>query len=160
MPDLRSIHTGKFRVMSRAIFSNKNKIFVIRGRSSTKEERFFVLPGGTVEFGETSKRTLVREMREEFSTKLKNIKYLGSIENLFSWKGKEHHEIAFIYSASFASRSFYKRSLIAGIEDTGEKIVGEWRKISEFKNGKETLVPVGILSLLGGKSSKEKHYPK
>lgn len=157
MAKLDTIRNNQFRVMVRAIFSKGNTILATEGKSSTKDARFFILPGGTIEFGETSKDALIREMHEELHARLKNVKYMGVMEHLFSFKGEKHHEIAFIYSAQFSDSSFYKKSIIGGIEDTGKKFKCAWMPISDFKKGKYLLVPRGMLKLLEGKNAKEKH---
>ena len=88
---------------------------------------------------------------------MKNIKYVGVIENIFSYKGVKCHEFAFIYSAQFSDRSFYNKSTIDGIEDTGERFKCTWMQINDFKKRKYLIVPVGILKLLNGKNAREKH---
>ena len=156
MAKLGTIRSKRFRVMARVIFLNRHAILATEGKSSTKDSRFFILPGGTVEFGETSKGALIREMYEELHAKLRNVKYLGVMEHLFSFKGGKHHEIAFIYSAQFSDKSFYRKSMIEGVEDTGKKFKCSWIPMTDFKNEKH-LVPAGILKLLKGKNAKEKH---
>lgn len=157
MAKLDTIRSKQFRVMVRGIFSKGHAILATEGKSSTKDSRFFILPGGTVEFGETSKDALIREMYEELHAKLRNVKYLGVMEHLFSFKRGKYHEIAFIYSAQFSDKSFYKKSVIEGVEDTGRKFRCTWMPMSDFKNGKYLLVPAGMLKLLNGKNAKEKH---
>jgi ADP-ribose pyrophosphatase YjhB (NUDIX family) len=154
---LDTMRGKKFRVSARVIFSKGDKILATEAKSSTKDSRFFIVPGGTMEFGESSKTTLTREIDEELHAKMKNIKYIGVIESLFKYKGERCHEFLFIYSAQFSDSSFYKKSVIKGMEDTGKKFTCTWMKISDFEKGKYLLVPVGILKLLKGKNAKEKH---
>src|SRR5271154_5536777 len=110
-----------FRATARVVIYKGNKILSMEGVSSRKNDRFFVLPGGTIEFGEDSKTTLIREIKEELGAKLRDIRYMGVIENIFLWRGKKHHEFVFIYSAKFTEGSMYYKSSIEGQEDTGHK---------------------------------------
>lgn len=66
-----------------------NKVLVIAGHDYHKQEDFCRLIGGGIEFGETSAQALKREIKEEINAEIKNIKYAGLIENIFSYEGKK-----------------------------------------------------------------------
>ena len=63
---------------------------------------FYRPPGGGIEFGEHSRDTVVRELREEFDLVVDRdeLTLLGVAENAFQFRGEPHHEICFIYEAS------------------------------------------------------------
>jgi ADP-ribose pyrophosphatase YjhB (NUDIX family) len=62
---------------------------------------FYRPPGGGIEFGEHSRETVVRELREEFGLAIDrdDLTLLGVAENAFEFRGDAHHEICFIYEA-------------------------------------------------------------
>jgi ADP-ribose pyrophosphatase YjhB (NUDIX family) len=62
---------------------------------------FYRPPGGGIEFGEHSRDTAVRELREEFDLSIErdDLTLLGVAENAFEFRGDAHHEICFIYEA-------------------------------------------------------------
>ena len=53
-----------------------------------KNQEFFRLPGGGIEFGETAEQTLQREFAEEFGVEIKVGRRLGVAENIFVTEGK------------------------------------------------------------------------
>ncbi len=61
------------------------------------------LPGGHIEFGETGREALVREVKEELGVSSTTGKFLGVVENSFLQHGKPHAEINLVYELKFAS---------------------------------------------------------
>ena len=55
------------------------------------------LPGGHIEFGETGRQALVREVKEELGLDAQTGKFLGVVENTFTQHGKPHAEINLVY---------------------------------------------------------------
>ena len=55
------------------------------------------LPGGHIEFGETGRQALAREMKEEMNVDATVGPLLGVVENSFIQHGKPHAEINLVY---------------------------------------------------------------
>ncbi len=54
--------------------------------------------GGSVEFGETHRDALVREVDEELLARVHDLTFLATAENIFRIDGVLGHEIVFLYS--------------------------------------------------------------
>ena len=62
-----------------------------------KGGRTSYLPGGHIEFGETGREALVREIREELGVESRAGRFLGVVENAFLQQGERHCEINLVY---------------------------------------------------------------
>lgn len=62
------------------------------------------LPGGHIEFGETGREALVREMLEETGLGVSIGRFLGVVENSFTQHGKPHSEINLVYEMALNDR--------------------------------------------------------
>ena len=82
------------------------------------------LPGGHIEFGETGRQALVREVKEELGLDAQTGKFLGVVENAFTQHGKPHAEINLVYELILPSDAE-----IAAREDW---IAFEWRDRSDL----------------------------
>ena len=82
------------------------------------------LPGGHIEFGETGRQALVREVKEELGLDAQTGKFLGVVENAFTQHGKPHAEINLVYELILPPNAE-----IAAREDW---IAFEWRDRSDL----------------------------
>ena len=70
-----------------------------------KDRSYSYLPGGHIEFGETGREALVREMKEETGLDATAGELLGVVESSFVQKGERHCEINLIYEMKIESKS-------------------------------------------------------
>lgn len=137
---------GKIRILALGIIKNGDRVFISQGYDPLKQETFYRALGGGVEFGETSYQALQREFREEIQADLTNIKYLGCLENLFTFNGKPGHEIWQIYQCDFVDPKFYQIEKMAVNEEWEETAI--WVKIEKLKSGELKLVPAQFIDYL------------
>ncbi|MBM7663604.1 8-oxo-dGTP pyrophosphatase MutT (NUDIX family) [Solibacillus kalamii] len=139
---------GIIRPLVICIFRNDESILVAEGYDPVKDEYYYRPIGGGIEYGEKSAEALIREVREEIEADIINLKYLGTVENIFTFSGEVGHEIVQVYDAAFVDTSFYTEELCEGKEDDGKIFKIMRIPISKFQNGELRLVPEGLLDLI------------
>ena len=97
------------------------RLLLCRARGSATS----YLPGGHIEFGETGREALVREIREEMGVEAAAGRFLGVVENSFLQHGKPHSEINLVYELRFAAPPVEPKSAEDWIEF-------EWRDLSDL----------------------------
>ncbi|QQZ09905.1 NUDIX hydrolase [Heyndrickxia vini] len=139
---------GIIRPLVICIFHNKGSILVAKGMDPKSGGIYYRPIGGGIEYGERSVDALVREVKEEISAEINRIRYLGTVENIFTFNGELGHEIVQVYDVAFVDQSFYSISKFTGIEDNGVEFEIMWKSIEDFQRGKFRLVPEELLDLI------------
>ena len=142
----------RIRPLAICVFRSHDRILVMEGYDSVKKEYFYRPLGGRIEFGEPSAETICRELMEEINVEVdrQSLKYLGTLENIFTFNGKPGHEIVLIYDGSLKEPGLYHQAMIVGKDVDGKEFRAIWKDISEFGEGKSILYPTGLLEMLLG----------
>ena len=85
---------NNFEICARAIIQNNGKILVCY----EKGKGYYFTPGGHIEFGESAKQALSRELKEELNISIKKYSFIGAVENVFIQNGKHHHELDLVFN--------------------------------------------------------------
>ena len=138
---------GRIRILALGLVQDGERIFISEGYDSVKQQTFYRALGGGVDFGETSRDALQREFQEEIQAELTNIRYLGCLENLYTFNGKPGHEILQVYQCDFADPRFYQVEELIFTEGKRKK-KALWVEINRFKLGELLIVPQQFLDYL------------
>jgi ADP-ribose pyrophosphatase YjhB (NUDIX family) len=140
----------QIRALAICVFSHDGRILVNFSRDPVRELSFCRPLGGGIEFGETGADAIVREIREEIGAEVENVRYLGTLENIFTYLGEPGHEIVLVYDAKLPDQSLYQSAFVSGVESDGQPFTASWRKLDSF--GVELpLFPEGLVELLRSK---------
>jgi len=106
--------------IARGVCVRDGKILLCRAKGG----KTTYLPGGHIEFGETGRAALVREVKEELGLDAETGAFLGVVENRFLQHGKPHAEINLVYELRLPAAA-----PIAAQEDW---IAFEWRATDDL----------------------------
>ncbi|MDZ3956443.1 NUDIX hydrolase [Bacillus thuringiensis] len=111
------------------------------------DETFYRPFGGSIELGEQSAHTVIREFREELHTEVEITNYLGCLENVFHLDGDIGHEIIQLYSLRLLDTSLYEMKIL-NIQDEETVAYAKWIPITAFIQKEKILYPDGVLKYI------------
>ena len=91
---LKEYELAGIETIARGVCVVDGRLLVCRAKGGSTS----YLPGGHIEFGETGREALVREMMEETGAAVSTGRFLGVVENKFMQHGKPHAEINLVYT--------------------------------------------------------------
>ena len=87
--------------IARGVCVRDGKILLCRAKGGSST----YLPGGHIEFGETGRQALRREILEEIGAEASVGRFIGVVENAFTQHGKPHAEINLVYEFDMDAES-------------------------------------------------------
>lgn len=99
----------------------------------TGDDPYYALIGGRVEFNDDTANSLIREIEEEVDIKvsLDDLKLIDVVENFFYLKGRNFHELLFIYRVDVSKYNLDKVSINTLDKDHS---VNTWYSYEEMLN--------------------------
>jgi 8-oxo-dGTP pyrophosphatase MutT (NUDIX family) len=91
--EMKEYELAGIETIARGVCVRNGKVLLCRAKGGGST----YLPGGHIEFGETGRQALVREVREELGVESGTGAFLGAAENSFMQHGKPHAEINLVY---------------------------------------------------------------
>ena len=74
----------------------------------------------------------MREIDEELGVRVVDPRYLGTVENIFSYLGVPGHQLVRVYEVRFADPELYKRDRFDCVEGNGIGFTCIWKPLAEF----------------------------
>lgn len=103
------------------------------------------LIGGGVEHGETHSAAIRREVSEELSATIRDLRHLGVVENIFQIDGEIGHEIVFVYTGCLDPEPATTGATLT--ESDGSVVPVVWRSFDDGA-GHLPVYPAGVMQLL------------
>jgi ADP-ribose pyrophosphatase YjhB (NUDIX family) len=142
---------GHIRPLALAIIQREGDLLVCKYYDDAKGETFYRPLGGSIEFGEYGQEAIRREINEELGVDLADVRYLATLEDIFTYRGQRGHEIVLLYEARLNAPALYRRETLTVHED-GERLTAHWMPLHKFQTSGIPLYPDGLLELLMGKA--------
>lgn len=134
-------YTG-INLIARAIIVCQNNILLTIPTNSNIEfsSDFCFLPGGHVDYKESSIDALKRELKEEMNVEVKNIEFAGALECSWDRKGQIYHELNLIYKVDLPKLSLSNPP--EAIDPFHQFVWHPLSEITKYKILPETLIPL------------------
>ena len=123
---------GKIRAVAIAVIRRNDEVLAVACHDPVKNETFYRLPGGGIEFGEKAADTLKREIKEEIGIDVTVGKKLGVYENIFTFGNQPGHEIMVLHEAALPPE-YMQKDKIPMIEQEFEGRCYEFVKVAPDK---------------------------
>jgi ADP-ribose pyrophosphatase YjhB (NUDIX family) len=123
MPDVRPIAVAVLR------HPRTGQLLVDEITEPDTGQAFHRLPGGGIEFGEPGRRTVERELSEQYGLTVEGLSQLGALESQYSDAGELRHEIALVFAAEFRDPASVQFERIPS--RSADEVVAVWRSSTE-----------------------------
>ncbi|MDQ3327072.1 MAG: NUDIX hydrolase [Chloroflexota bacterium] len=147
---MKKAKKARIRPLAICVFRHEGRILVSENYDPGKQETFYRPLGGGIEFGERGIDAAAREIHEELDATVRELTYLGTLENVFTYDGRPGHEIVLVYDGAFVDAALYGRERLTGREGrtTFEAV---WKPLTAFVADQPLLYPDGLLELLSSR---------
>ncbi len=115
------MYKNQIELIVRALIVDGDNILLCEN----KKGQHYFLPGGHVEFGESLKDALIREIKEELGVSGKVSGMIGVLENIYKTVDEVHHEMNVIFLSGFSDIDISSRE---------NHIAFHWIKSTELAN--------------------------
>jgi ADP-ribose pyrophosphatase YjhB (NUDIX family) len=136
------------RATAQAVILKDDQVLVYEGFDKLKHENFYRPIGGTVEFLELAKDTVIREFKEEAGIDVIEPVLLDVLENIFTFEGHHGHEIVQVFQCKFKDDSLYAQKDFPLVEGDISLENAVWKEISFLIQPQVRFFPAGMKEIV------------
>lgn len=142
----RDMAEGRFNLRAAAIILREGRVLLQRAVSDS----FWALPGGRVEWGETARQTVAREIEEELGV----VGAVGELrfvmERFFGFDGHRFHELAYYFPVTLPGSFPFpaEGEICHRVVDGGAEIEFKWVEAETESLAAHRFVPPALRGLL------------
>ena len=136
--EFKEYELAGIETIARGVCVRDGKLLLCRAKGGSST----YLPGGHIEFGETGRQALVREVKEELGVESSTGQFLGVVENAFLQHGKPHAEINLVYELELGNGE------LPPLQSQEDWIEFEWCDLNRLDEA--NLLPPAFRSLSAG----------
>ncbi len=138
---------GPIKIKVRAVLRRGGDVLLSFAIDPASGVRYGRVLGGAIEFGERAADTVRRELHEEIGLELGDVSPLGVVEDVCEWGGRLHHEITFVFDATFADPAAYQRESFF-VNETVCDGPAVWVPVERLTSGEISLYPPELVHVL------------
>jgi DivIVA domain-containing protein len=139
---------NRVRAMAVAVLCDRGRMLATEHPDPEAGRTIYRPPGADVAFGERGHETVARAFRDEFGAGLVDIRPIATLESIHRFGGREGHELVLVYEAAPADPAVWAQQRLIGRRG-GASTSAVWVPTDLFRRGEATLLPDGLLDLLG-----------
>ncbi len=113
------------------------------------DEAYYRPAGGGIDYGETSRAAVHREIREELGVEIESHRILDVAENIYiNEEGEISHQIMFLWEVSFVDPALYEREIFIVTDNNPPHLEAHWVSPADLAQRGIHLFPIALREAL------------
>ena len=134
------------RAVTVALLADRGRMLVTELPDPVSGRTVYRPPGGDIGFGERGHEAVRRALLDDFGIQLSEVRPMATLESIHRFAGREAHELVLVYEVATADPQVWAQQRIMTRRGDRSAI---WAPVDMFRRGEATLLPDGLLPLLG-----------
>ncbi len=126
-------------LLGRVVLTSNSHVLLAKGIGAKNT----FLPGGHVEYNESVKSAIMRELREEFDGEIQIEGFIGVVEQSFQYNGQPYHELNLLFSGKLLNFDYTQMP-----ESLESHLEFYWQRIDKLRQA--NLLPASLLTIIPG----------
>jgi DivIVA domain-containing protein len=134
------------RAVTVALLADRGRMLVAELPDPTTGRTVYRPVGGDIGFGERGHEAVRRALRDDYGIQLSEVRPMATLESIHRFAGREAHELVLVYEVATADPGVWAQPRLMSRRGGPSAI---WAPVDMFRRGEATLLPEGLLPLLG-----------